>query len=205
MNTRVRSDSRALSLGPGRIALAYAVLAILWIAFSDAAVAHLKLPPAVMTIKGTVFVLVTAALLYFTIRRLVQFVQHTSQERITERKEVEKALRRLSRKLRAIGTCNQVLLRATDEQSLLNKSVGCMQEAGDSAVWVGYAEHDEAKSVRRVAFAGIEEESLTMLRISWADTEPGRGIVGRAIRTAKTACIDDTQQTLQRGPGARLP
>ena len=34
-----------------------------------------------MTIKGTVFVFVTASLLYFTIRRLVQTVQLTSQER----------------------------------------------------------------------------------------------------------------------------
>ncbi len=68
-------------MSPGRIALGYAVIAILWIAFSDAVVTHFKLHPAVMTIKGTVFVFVTASLLYFTIRRLVQTVQLTSQER----------------------------------------------------------------------------------------------------------------------------
>jgi len=68
-------------LSPGRIALGYAVIAILWIAFSDAVVTHFKLDPAVMTIKGAVFVFVTASLLYFTIRRLVQTVRLTSQER----------------------------------------------------------------------------------------------------------------------------
>jgi len=75
MRSRIRADSRVSSLSPSRIALGYAVIAILWIAFSDAVVTHLKLDPAVMTIKGAVFVFVTASLLYFTIRRLVQTVQ----------------------------------------------------------------------------------------------------------------------------------
>ena len=73
--------SKVSSLSPGRIALGYGVAAILWIAFSDAVVTHFKLDPAVMTIKGAVFVFVTASLLYFTIRRLVQTVQLASQER----------------------------------------------------------------------------------------------------------------------------
>jgi PAS domain S-box-containing protein len=69
------------SLSPGRIALGYGGVAILWIAFSDSAVTYFKLDPAVMTIKGAAFVVVTASLLYFTIRRLVQTVQRTSEER----------------------------------------------------------------------------------------------------------------------------
>ena len=75
------SHSRVSSLSPGRIALGYAVIALLWIAFSDAIVTYFKLHPAVMTIKGGVFVFVTATLLYFMIGRLVRAVQRTSQER----------------------------------------------------------------------------------------------------------------------------
>ena len=67
----VMPHSRVSNLSASRIALGYTVIAILWIAFSNAVVVYLKLPPAVQTIKGTVFVLVTATLLYFTIRRLV--------------------------------------------------------------------------------------------------------------------------------------
>ena len=157
------------------------MIAILWIAFSDAVVTYLKLPPAVMTIKGTVFVFVTASLLYFTIRRLVQAVQQTSE-----------ALHRLNRELRAISNCNQVLLRATDEQSLLQEicRIVC-EEAGYRVAWVGYAEHDEAKSVRPVAWTGAEEGHLASLGITWADTERGRGPSGTAIRTGKTSCIKD--------------
>ena len=175
------SDSRVSKLSAGRIALGYAVIAILWIAFSNAVVVYFKLPPAVQTIKGTVFVFVTAALLYFTIRRLVQAVQRTAE-----------AQRRLNRELRAISNCNQVLVRATDEQSLLQEicRIVC-EEAGYGMAWVGYAEHDEAKSVRPVAWTGAEEGYLTTAGTTWADTERGRGPTGTAIRTGKPASIQD--------------
>src|SRR5208337_1222140 len=50
---------------------------------------------------------------------------------IEDRKRAEEALRRLNRELRAISNCNQILLRATDEQSLLQEicRIVC-QEAG---------------------------------------------------------------------------
>lgn len=73
-------NPRISNLSAGRIALGYAVIAILWIAFSDALVTRFGLPPAVMTIKGAVFVFVTAALLYLTIRRLVEAVQLSFDE-----------------------------------------------------------------------------------------------------------------------------
>jgi len=178
---RVRPDSIVSGLSPGRIALGYAVIAILWIAFSDVVVTHFKLAPAVMTIKGGVFVFVTASLLYFTIRRLVRAVQLTSQD-----------LRRLNRELRAIRNCNQVLLRATDEQSLLREicRIVC-EEAGYRAAWVGYAEHDDVKSVRPVARTGVQEGVLATLGITWADTERGHGPTGTAIRTGRTSCMEN--------------
>jgi PAS domain S-box-containing protein len=80
LDSRKPPRSRASNLSPSRIALGYAVIAILWIAFSDVVVTHLGLHPVVMTIKGIIFVFVTASLLYFTIRRLVQTIQLTSQE-----------------------------------------------------------------------------------------------------------------------------
>ncbi len=181
MTIRRTPNSQVSSLSPGRIALGYIVIAILWIAFSDAVVTRLNLPPVVMTIKGVVFVFVTASLLYFTIRLLVQTVQLTSE-----------ALRRSNRELRAISNCNQVLLRATHEQNLLQEicRIVC-QEGGYRVAWVGYAEEDEVKSVRPVAWTGAEEETFAKLGITWADTERGRGPTGTAIRTGKTSCLGD--------------
>jgi PAS domain S-box-containing protein len=101
-------------------------------------------------------------------------------------------LSRLNRELRAISNCNQTLLRATDEHSLLHEicRIVC-EEAGYRMAWVGYAEHDEAKSVRPVAWTGTEEGYLTNLGITWADTQRGRGIVGTAIRSGKTCSVKD--------------
>jgi PAS domain S-box-containing protein len=111
---------------------------------------------------------------------------------ITERKRAEETLCRLNRELRAISDCNQTLLRATDEQTLLDKicRIVC-EEAGYRMAWVGYAEHDEAKSVRPVAWTGAEEGYLANLGITWADTERGRGPTGTAIRSGKSCCIQD--------------
>ncbi len=108
------------------------------------------------------------------------------------RKRAEEALRRLNRELRAISNCNQTLLRATDEQSLLQEicRIVC-EEAGCRLAWVGYAEHDEAKSVRPVAWTGAEEGYLASSGIRWADTDRGRGHTGEAIRSGKSCCIQD--------------
>ncbi len=111
---------------------------------------------------------------------------------ITERKRAEEALRRLNRELRALSNCNQALLRATDEQSLLEEicRIVC-EEAGYRMAFVGYAEHDEAKSVRPVAWTGVEEGYLATVGITWADTERGRGPTGTAIRSGKACCVQD--------------
>jgi len=111
---------------------------------------------------------------------------------ITERKRTECELRRLNRELRAVSDCNQTLLRATDEQSLLNDICRIIcDEAGYRMAWVGYAEHDEAKSIRPVAWAGAEAGYLATVNLSWADTERGRGTGGTAIRTGEAVYVQD--------------
>ena len=52
-------------------------------------------------------------------------------------------------------------------------------------VSIGYAEDDPDKTIRPVAHAGFEEGYLETLRLTWADTERGRGPGGTAIRTAR--------------------
>ena len=111
---------------------------------------------------------------------------------IEDRKRAEESLHRLNRELRALSECNQTLMRATDEPALLREicRIVC-EEAGYRMAWVAYAEHDEAKSVRPVAWTGTEEEDVANLGITWADTERGRGIIGTAIRSGITCCIKD--------------
>ncbi len=112
---------------------------------------------------------------------------------ITARKQAEEALHRLNRELRAVSNCNQALLRAADEQTLLDDICRIIcDEAGYRMAWVGYAENDEARTVRPVAWAGFESGYLTDVKISWADdTEQGQGPAGIAIRSGKMLCVQD--------------
>ena len=112
---------------------------------------------------------------------------------IGERKRAEDELHRLNRELRAISDCNQALMRADDERNLLDEICRIIcDEAGYRMAWVGYAEHDDAKTVRPVAWAGAEDGYLSGAHITWsADNERGLGPVGIAVRSGETLHIQD--------------
>ncbi|MBI5195555.1 MAG: GAF domain-containing protein [Nitrospirae bacterium] len=107
-------------------------------------------------------------------------------------KERAKELRRVNRALRAISECNQLVIRATDEPKLLNDICRIIVEVGGLRFcWVGYTEHDEAKTVKPVAQAGYEAGYLTTANITWDNTERGRGPAGTAIRTGNPSIFKD--------------
>jgi PAS domain S-box-containing protein len=108
------------------------------------------------------------------------------QEEITERKRAEEELHKLNRTLRALSKSNQALMHARVESEYLDEVCKIIvKDCGHAMVWIGYAEEDEARSVRPVAYSGLEEGYLETLKITWADTERGRGPTGTAIRTGK--------------------
>jgi PAS domain S-box-containing protein len=111
---------------------------------------------------------------------------------ITEQKNAEEQLRRLNRELLAISECNQAIVRATDEPALLTEVCRIMCEVvGYRMAWLGIVEHDEAKSIRPVAWSGFEDGYLEQANITWADTERGRGPSGLTARTGKTHFFQD--------------
>jgi serine phosphatase RsbU (regulator of sigma subunit) len=111
---------------------------------------------------------------------------------ITERKRAEAQLLRINRANRALSRCNQALVRAVDEPTLLQQICQIVvEEAGYRLCWVGQAENDEAKSVMPLAQAGFEEGYLKALNITWADTERGQGPTGMCIRTGRTVLAKD--------------
>jgi PAS domain S-box-containing protein len=168
-----------------KLALIYAFFGALWILVSDRLLLYLvpdlQMVERLQTYKGWFFIAVTSVLLWLLATRFLSQVR-----------AAEEALYRLNRKLQAISNCNQTLLRATDEQSLLEQicRIVC-DEAGYRMAFVAYAEHDEAKSVRPVVWSGAEDGYLATVRFTWAGTELGRGPTGTAIRSGKTCCTED--------------
>ena len=111
---------------------------------------------------------------------------------ITDRKQAEIELHRVNRALRTVTECNQAIARATDESHLLEDICGILvREGGYRMAWVGYAEHDEGKSVRPVAHAGFEGGYLQTLSLTWSDAE--RGPTGTAIRTGRLSVARNAQ------------
>jgi putative nucleotidyltransferase with HDIG domain/PAS domain S-box-containing protein len=99
----------------------------------------------------------------------------------------------LIRMFRTITECNQVLVHASDEDQLIGDMCRTIVEHGGyDLAWVGYPQHDAARTVHIAAAAGIVE----MIRgavVTWAEDDPlGRGPVGTAIRTASRQNCDDT-------------
>ena len=104
-----------------------------------------------------------------------------------ERHRAAARLWRVNQAQRALSKCNEVLVRSTDEATLLQQICDVVvEEAGYRLCWVGRAENDEAKTVRPVAQAGFEAGYLATLNITWADTERGQGPTGTCIRTGQT-------------------
>jgi PAS domain S-box-containing protein len=110
-------------------------------------------------------------------------MNRTLEDKVLARTE---ELSKSNRAYRALSECNQALLHATGEQELLQEVCRIIKEdCGYRLVWIGLAEHDDAKTVRPVAQAGYEEGYLKTVNITWADTERGRGPTGTAIRMEK--------------------
>jgi signal transduction histidine kinase len=99
---------------------------------------------------------------------------------------VEDELRRLNRTLKALSESDQAMMRAQDESHYLQDVCRIIvQDCGYAMVWIGFAEHDPAKSIRPAVSAGFEEGYLQTLNLTWADADRGRGPTGTAIRTAQ--------------------
>ncbi len=105
---------------------------------------------------------------------------------IDERKRAEEELRQVNRTLRMLSDTNEALIHSTDEAKLLNDVCQIIVEVGGYCMaWIGFAEQDEARTVRPVAYAGVDWTYVESANVTWADNERGRGPGGTAIRTGQ--------------------
>ncbi|MGC2485543.1 MAG: EAL domain-containing protein [Acidimicrobiales bacterium] len=97
----------------------------------------------------------------------------------------------LTRALATLSEGNQVLMHATDEETLIADLCQAVVAAGAYPLaWVGYAQQDDAKSVRIVASAG-QSEILSGIDFGWGGDELGTGPIGGAIRTGEIQIINN--------------
>lgn len=105
---------------------------------------------------------------------------------ISEIKNAERALKAVNRTLITRASCNLALIHAANEMALMEAMCRVLVDMGGYRfAWVGFAQHDEDKTVQLMAQYGYEKGCLDGVQLSWADTEPGRSPWGTAIRTGE--------------------
>ena len=93
---------------------------------------------------------------------------------------------RLDRALRGLSAGNRTLLRASDENQLLQDMCQVIvDEGGYSRALVGYAQHDSSKSIKIMAIAGIDRELPAEGVLGWGDDRYAQSASGMAVRTGQ--------------------
>lgn len=111
---------------------------------------------------------------------------------VTGIRQAERELGRLNRALRTLSRGNEILVRASDEQQLLDDVCGVLTETGGFRLaWVGYPQQDAERSIRLMAHAGEESGYLEQMRFGWGDDKPGGCPAGKAIRSGGSVVIGD--------------
>jgi PAS domain S-box-containing protein/putative nucleotidyltransferase with HDIG domain len=93
---------------------------------------------------------------------------------------------RIDRALKATNAVNMAILRAKDEQDLLQNVCQKIVEVGRYRMaWVGYVENYEIKTLHPMAYAGFESGYLNKLKINLTDSDAGKGLLGKSIKNGQ--------------------
>lgn len=155
--------------------------------FSDTLLAALVTDKAVIThisiFKGWIFVVVTAGLLYWLIRRYAG----------KQRSAVVK-IERLNNLYRAIVKISEAILRIKDRNQLFSEACRlAVEESGLRMAWIGLVEEKD-NVVRPAASCGVVDGYLDQIRISIdPDIPEGQGPTGIAIREGRNFICNDIE------------
>lgn len=121
----------------------------------------------------------------FDVRKNVSYLVPSGHD-VTERRAAERALTMLR-------VCNQSLIKAQDEATLLKDICQLIVNVGGYPMtWVGYAQYDQAKTIRVMSHAGEDHGVLANNIITWAEDDPrGQGASGQCIRTGEVVICED--------------
>ncbi|MBA1147824.1 EAL domain-containing protein [Ectothiorhodospiraceae bacterium WFHF3C12] len=125
-------------------------------------------------------------------KRQFQTHRHTSQ-----------ALAGVSRALRTLNACNEVMLRQTSEEGLLSSVCRVITESeGYALAWVGFANELEPTDavIDKRAVAGPAAGFATSVHVRWDETSHGTGPSGRAVATGQTQIVTDLMEDPRAAP-----
>ena len=112
---------------------------------------------------------------------------------ITERKQAEEKIVKLSRMYRLLSNINQAIVRIHDPQELFSEVCRIPVEAGNFRMaWLGMV-NPETQKVDIVASAGSSNDYLSKINIDLKDNKRGQGPTGMAIKSGTHAISNDIE------------
>ncbi len=109
------------------------------------------------------------------------------------------------RAFNALATGNAILVRAVNDQDLLNQLCqNLVDEGGYLLAWYGRPTHDEDQSIVAVASSKDHRDYTTTIHVSWGDNPNGNGPTGRAVRTGVAVVVNDLHLTPAFAPWREL-
>jgi two-component system, cell cycle sensor histidine kinase and response regulator CckA len=113
------------------------------------------------------------------------------QQELIERKAMESMLRKVNRALRMLSECNEIVVRATEENVLAEKICGAITAVGEyQFAWVAFTEPDDSKSIRPIAIAGSKDGNSPEEASAWFKRDPDSPL-SEALSTGKVIVCDD--------------
>jgi signal transduction histidine kinase/DNA-binding response OmpR family regulator len=101
----------------------------------------------------------------------------------------EEELKRVTHAMKTLSSCNNALVRATDEKELLGEICRIIVEVGGYALaWVGIPEDDENSTLRLAASDAASEKYLSELNISWESKD---NLLGTSMRSGMPISMQD--------------
>ena len=128
------------------------------------------------------------------------------------RAQAEAEIRRLNRALRTRAAVNRALAHTSHETSLLQEICRvAVEDCGYRLAWVGFVEHDDAKTNRPMAYSGFDDGFLALPR-NWSASERARRLA-ELLASGQAAVTRDVvndagypfrEQARERGYGSSI-
>lgn len=101
-------------------------------------------------------------------------------------KDLGKEGYKVNRAYQLLRSANKAIISATNELSLFKDICDCIVGHGYKMAWIGKLIHDDAKTIKPLISAGVEDHYLDSIKITWADNLLGHGPTGTSAREGRT-------------------
>jgi PAS domain S-box-containing protein len=112
------------------------------------------------------------------------------QQELIERKAMESVLRKINRALRMLSECNEIVVRAIEEDELAKKICDAIAAVGEyKFVWIAFIERD-AKSIRPIAISASKDCNSPEEASEWFKRDTN-SLLSEALNMGKVVICND--------------